>query len=384
MVRGLVAYWRRQRLAGMRDVSAAFLDAIVESYRVATRIDVLVNGIVEETITDAVEGTVTLDLTAQVRGRLDLSIVDDGSLGLVPTSASDLLTPYGNELQVYRGIRYPNGVDELVSLGVFRMDDVKVDDDPNGLLIRIAGLDRAQRVIDARFEDAYQVAAGTNYATAIANTLQAAWVDIPLDLAATTLTTPQLIAEEQGDRWAFCQEMAASIGYRLYFDGDGVAVTRPVTATGDSPTTMIAEGDHGVLISAARGWGRQGTYNRVIATGENTGETAPARGVATDDNSASPTYYFGPYGKVPMFYVSQFIVTDAQAADAAASLLSKQLGTTQTVDFGSLVNPALEPDDLATIIRARAGIDEQHIIDSLTIPLNADGTMTGSTRAVVS
>lgn len=34
--------------------------------------------------------------------------------------------------------------------------------------------------------------------------------------------------------------------------------------------------------------------------------------------------------------------------------------------------------------RRRARMRESHIIDSLTIPLAADGTMTGRTRAVVS
>ena len=38
----------------------------------------------------------------------------------------------------------------------------------------------------------------------------------------------------------------------------------------------IAEGEGGVLVAAGRRWTREGTFNRVIATGENTGETAPA------------------------------------------------------------------------------------------------------------
>ena len=50
-----------------------------------------------------------------------------------------------------------------------------------------------------------------------------------------------------------------------------------------------------------------------------------------------------------------------------------------------LVNPALEPDDLVQVTRTRAGLTaEAHIVDSVTIPLTAEGTMTGRTRAVVS
>jgi hypothetical protein len=367
----------------VRPVSTRFTETTGQSHQVATLVEVLESGLVIAGVTTVVDGSVTLDQTAATRGRLDLGILDDGTLDLVPTDAASLLAPYGNELQIHRGILFPDGVTELVSLGVFRIDDTQVDDTADSLAVRIAGLDRSARIIDARFEEPYQIAQGTNYTTAIRETLQAAWPDIPLDLTATTRTTPQLIAEEGDDRWAFCQDMAAALGMALYFDGDGTAVTRPVAAIGGTPAATLAEGEGGVLIQASRRWTRQGSYNRVIATGENTGEAAPARGVATDDNPLSPTYYYGPFGKVPRFYSSQFITTDDQASDAAAGFLSRELGTTQSVDFGAFVNPALEPDDIVRVTRARAGINEDHIIDSLTIPLAVDGTMTGQTRATI-
>ncbi len=75
--------------------------------------------------------------------------------------------------------------------------------------------------------------------------------------------------------------------------------------------------------------------------------------------------------------------TDAQAAGAAQALLQRQLGTTQSVGFGAIVNPALEPDDVVLVNRARAGIvQERHIIDQVTIPLGAAEAMTAQTRAV--
>lgn len=404
----------------MRDVTPEFLAAVAGSHQVATRVEVLNDGEVTRTV-DAIAGGVTLDQTAATRGRVDLTIADPD---LVPADPSAALAPYGNELRVYRGVLFPfgGGVEELadpgpggqawpitlwgtegegddpaptptlvaistvelVSLGIFRIDETTVTDNGDQLEIRVAGMDRSARMIDARFEEPYTIAAGTNYATAIEDVLKAGWPEITVDITPTTLTTPLLIGEEGGDRWKFAQEMAAALGHSLYFDGDGVAVTRPVASPSGIPTVTLAEGPGGVLLSAGRRWNRQGTYNRVIATGENPAEGAvPARGVATDDRPSSPTYYYGSYGKVPRFYASQFITTDEQAADAAQAILNRELGTTQTVDFGMLVNPALEPDDLVTIIRARAGIDEAHLIDSITIPLAADQAMTGATRAVV-
>lgn len=402
----------------MRPVTPEFLAAVAGSHQVATRVEVLDDGEVTLTV-DAIAGGVTLDQTAATRGRVDLTIADPD---LVPADPSAALAPYGNELRVYRGVLFPFGggveeladpgpggqawpitlwgteegsVDpaptptlvaiptvELVSLGIFRIDETTVTDNGDQLEIRVAGMDRSVRMIDARFEEPYTVPAGTNYATAIAACAQAAWPAVVTNLTATSLTTPLLVAEEGADRWKFMQDMAASLGHALFFDGDGELVTRPVTTPAGAPVATISEG--GVLLSTGRRWNRQGTYNRVIATGENPAEGAvPARGIATDDNPASPTYYYGSYGKVPRFYSSQFITTDAQAADAASAILSRELGTTQTVDFGSIVNPALEPDDIVTITRQRAGVGDSLIIDSITIPLAADQAITGTTRAVV-
>jgi hypothetical protein len=362
----------------MRAVTDTFAAANVDQYHIATLAEII-DGAGTETTVEIVDGNITLDRTAAVRGRCDVTIVDDGTLDLVPDDAASLLAPYGNEIRLSRGIQYPDGSVELVPLGVFRIQDAEVTDDPSGMQIRIAGQDRAARIIDARFEEPYQIASGVNYATAIEDALQAAWPDIVTDFTTTALTTPALIAQEGDDRWAFAQSMATAISMDLYFDGTGTCILAPVVLT--DPVLSIAEGEDGVLVAAARRWTREGTFNRVIATGENTGETAPARGVATDDNPLSPTYYFGQFGKVPRFYSSPFLTTNAQAASAAQKILDDELGTTEQVSFGSFVLPQLEPGDTVRVTRQRAGIDENHIVDSLTIPLKADGSMSGQTRA---
>lgn len=367
----------------MRPSSSRFAEAIRRSHRIATEVEVLTEGEVRKTITTAVGGSVTLDAKAQTRGRLDLQLTEDVADSLIPTRATDLLAPYGNELRVSRGIQFPDGTRELIRLGVYRIESPRPRSSAQGLELHVAGYDRSKRISDARFEAPFQIEQGENYADAILRVLQDAWPEMPYSFASTTLTTPQLFAEEQGDRWAFAQEMATSIGMSLYFDGDGVCQLRPAGSSSSSPVVRLTEGEGGVLLEAERDWTREGTYNRVIATGENTGEDAPARGVATDDNPLSPTYYYGPFGKVPRFYVSQFITTDAQALDAAHAILNSELGTTQQVSFGALVDPRLEPDDVVQITRDALELDEIHVIDSLTIPLDVAGAMTGRTRAVV-
>jgi hypothetical protein len=373
----------------MRPVSARFLTTIRSSHRAVVVVDVITPALVEGeedtllgTLPTVMGGGVTLDASASVRGRVDLTIVDDGTLGLVPSHPSDLLAPYGNELHVKRGARYADGTQELVSLGKFRIDDCSVADSDQGLMITLSGQDRAAKIIDGRFEEPYDWPEGFSVGIAINETLYDVGMVIDPDLEPNTDATsvPHLIAEEGSDRWQFVTDIARAAGMRLYFNGDGLLVLATEVSGGD-PVVTLAEGIDGVLVTAGRKWDRTGAYNAVIATGENIGEILPARGVAIDNDSASPTYYYGPFGKVPRFYQSSFLATDAQAADAAAAILQQQLGTTQRVDFGTYCNPALEPDDIVRITRLRAGVDENHIVQSINIPLTADGMTTGTTRA---
>ncbi len=374
----------------MRSTSDAFKAAIAQSQRAVVKVEVLSGGAVIDMLTAdpaattstgaaAITGTVTLDSRAASRGRFDLTLVDDGTLGLVPTTAASLLAPYGNEIRVYRGVQFSDGTAETPSVGIFRIDTATIDDSPAGMTIALSGLDRSATVADAKFEEPYEVAAGTPVQDAILAVVQHAIPDVVAIFPGVTFTTPQLRADEGSDRWRFAQDMATACGLELYFDGDGALRLAPLA--GGEPVATLAEGDGGVLLSAARGWTRETTRNRWIVTGENTGEAAPVRGVATDLDPTSPTYYFGPFGKVPEFRSSPFVATAEQAEAAASYLLQRQLGTTQSVSFGVIVDPSLEPGDTVRITRLRAGIDEDNVIDSLVIPLGADQPMTGQTRA---
>lgn len=360
------------------------------SHRAAIVVEVLAGGSVIDSLTaDAsgnngrlITGSVTLDGRAASRGRADLTIVDDGTFGLVPDSVEALLAPYGNELRISRGLITAAGTTQTTPLVVVRIDSCKVDDTSEGLTIALAGLDRSGAVIDAKFEAPFEVAAGTNVEDAIIDTLQPAVPGyVEYVFPGSAFTTPLLRANEGEDRWKFAQDIATASGLDLFFNADGNVQLQPVTE-GD-PVVTIAEGIDGVLLNASRDWKREGSCNRVIVTGENTGGAAPVRGVATDDNPLSPTYYFGAFGKVPTFVQSQFVATTEQALAAANVILRRQLGTTQQVAFGTLFDPALIPGAAVDITRVRAGIvSETHVLDTVAIPLTVDAPLTATTRAV--
>jgi hypothetical protein len=364
----------------MRTVTEQFTNALSGSHQIAVEVSVVQTGDVLQGISD---GAVTLDGTAAIRGSLDLTIIDDGSLDLVPTAPNDLLAPYGNELQVKRGITFADGTTEYVSLGIFRIDTVEVSDTGTGTEIRISGLDRAARVSDAKFTTPGEVTATTEVGTAIEDIVADGYANLTTRFEDVTYGLPRVAWEEGADRWELAQRLATLSGGELYFDGDGFLVLRQVPSARDSAVADIVEGDNGVLLSVARRWTRENTFNRVIVTGESMSAGVPYRGDVYDDDSSSPTYYFGNFGEVIQFERSDVVGSAAQAEAAAQGMLDKVIGTFAEVNFGAIVQPHLEPGDVVRVTRTALGVDENHVIDSMTIPLTVSSEMGAKTRGVV-
>ena len=67
-----------------------------------------------------------------------------------PRVATDLVTPYGHEIHIARGVQYGNGQRELVPLGYYRIDTPEQDETPDGEVL-IAAQDRMSGIVDGRF-----------------------------------------------------------------------------------------------------------------------------------------------------------------------------------------------------------------------------------------
>lgn len=355
-----------------------FLETIASSHRVAIEVTVLTTD-GDEVPLEVADGSVTLDGTAAVRGRCELTVANPL---LVPSSPASLLAPYGNELRIKRGVVYPDGTTELVALGIFGIRSARPQSDEDGTTVLVTGLDRSQRTADNPFDAPYQVPAGTLYTDAILAIVQLDYPTVAYDFATIPATTPLLSAAEEDDKWDFAQQLASAIACVLYYDGDGVLILAPAPTSVSGPSVWeVAEGENGVLLNVENEWTREGTANRVIAIGENVNETTAVRGEALDDNPRSPTYYYGPFGRVTTFYHSDMLTDAGQCAQVAAWQLALMLGTTKNLSFGSLVNPRLAPFDIVRVRRHAAGIDEDHVIDSISIPLAASESMQAATRA---
>lgn len=364
----------------MRPVTVKFLSALRGSHKVFARARVLTTfqtgtGPTGGTEISIIDGSVSLDGDADIRSSAE--VVTSG-LRTFPMMASDILTPYGNELFIERGVELADGSTEIVSLGYFQIDNVEQSSGPNGS-IRLTAYDRMKGIIDARLTSPISFPAGTTISSIFTQLITEVYPTATIEFddvgfAGTAITSVQ-VAEE--DRFKFLSNLVTSYGKIMYWDYRGILVIK----TPPDPTVSVWEvnaGENGVLVSFGRSLNREGVYNAVVALGESVNETPPIYAIAYDNDAASPTYWFGRFGKVPRFYSSSFITTYEQALNAAQKILKKTLGLPQSVRFTVVPNPALEPLDAITI--NQVDVVSLHVIETLSIPLTAKSAQTGTTR----
>lgn len=328
----------------------------------------------EGTIGNLVKGSVTLSASADIRATANVMVHGDNAW---PIDNDDLLTPYGNEVFIRRGIDFGNGTVEWVSFGYFRINDVSQTKNEN-YPITLTCYDRMIGIIEARLLTPVQFVAGVSVGTIVDTLVLEVYPDATIewdDDTADILITRSQIAEE--DRFGFLNELITSYGKIMYFDYRGIFVIHDVP---DATTSVfnVNSGAGGVLIELNRSRSREGVYNAVVVNGEGADTEQPIFAVVVDDDPRSPTNYTGRFGKVPRFYTSTFITTVEQAATTANSMLRRTIGLPYSVNFRMVPNIALEPYDpigLSTQLNR-----ELHVLDTIEVPLDAETPLTSSTR----
>lgn len=328
-----------------------------------------------------VKGDVTFDVNSDVNGTMDLTISADFAS----------INAYSDEVYLERGVMYANGTSEYVGLGYFRIntaeDDFIEDSKFDEPVIRITGEDRMANLRDARVTSPIQFTASTAVASVIDFLVQDVMptvvtvydtVNWPGGTAgATTLGSDHFVDQ---DRLAFIQELVAAYGKICYFDYAGRFVVKDAPSTTGTPVFNINSGAYGVLVHASRAISRDGVYNAVVASGEAAdANVPPVYSIATDVDPASPTFYGGPFGKVPRFFQSSFLTTVEQCYSTAQKLLAAGHGLPYSVTLGMVPNPALEAWDVVSVTYAE-GTVEVHIIDQITYSMSVDEEMSVQTR----
>ena len=356
----------------MYPVSDRFLARLAESHTPVTQVQLfLTDGRVLEV--EHTGGSVQVDRGQAIRRTCTVTCPDPS---LIPRAPADQLATYGARLRIARGVDYGAGTQEVVPLGVFRLDSV--DGDVSDGPVTLTGKDLAAIVADDKFTQPY-TATGTVVSAATA-LVQRSIPDADVSSLIADVAIGSRTFDVEADPWAAVQEIAAAAGAEVYPTADGVFVitTLPDLLTTD-PVWAIEAVEGGVYISGNRAMTSDNVFNGVLARGENTADNVvPVSYLATDDDPNSPTYWGGPFGRRPTFHSSSTLVTLASCQAAASLRLAAAKAPNASGDISSLPNPALEPGDVLRLTHPD-GTRELHQAAAFTVPLDLGGAFPIST-----
>jgi len=330
-------------------------------------------------------GSVSISSDSAVRRTCSVSLTTDRtSNNLVPDNDFDTLTPFGNELRLYRGVEFENGTREYVPLGVFVITEVNIADSNEGVKIEVRGQDRSLIVSRAKWTAPYQMVTGTLEAS-ITALLANRYPDVQTDFPITNVSINQVVlgTEKDNDPWKDAVEICELVGYDLFFDADGVVQMKQFPSLdGSVVVASFKEGSGTTVTSLDRSISTQETYNGVIYTVEGSEVPIPIRVEAWDEDSTSPTYRYGKFGEVPVFIETSLISTEAEATTAALNLLNTYIGAQETISWESIVDPTLDVQDVVYVKAEGAKVDRLVILDELDVPLSPETGMTARARTV--
>ena len=359
-------------------------------------------------------GSVTIDRSNVIRrtaSNVTMLLDAAGELlpiaGVAATDSTGLFSPEGHELRLYKGIADASG-DEYAALGVFLIEEVDVVNDTTGVTLVGTLKDRGQWVSRNLFTQPYATDGTTEVGAAILNLILAAlysYTFLPFPVSssyAVSTYIPSVSTYKIGDDpWQSAQDLAASAGYELYFDYDGVLCLDPVPDPNSiSACVAYLEGTSIAPLTLNRAINNASVPNIICVVSSGSSVTAPIAVFWWDDNSSSPTYYAptpsggfttpqyvlppidsaATYPPLVQNYDSSLIGPTFQADQAQAVALAiglTSIGSLEQSTFTIRDQPAHDIDDVITVQRVIAGIpaSTNYIVDQVVIdvtPLNAE------------
>ena len=389
-------------------INAQRYGAILVSARITSYINGKPDG---EVIYGAVStGSFTQDRNSNQRrtGQLTLEVVPTiPPPAYLPTQPNSIFAPFGNEVLVETGIAPAGDIAKIqwFPSGLFAIATSVVDDTSINLTVTLDLYDRSWGIAQRTFKTPWNFPAtiSGNFADEIKKLLNAVWAQDPsmaplqYNIVPTSAVVPTASYDQGTDPWQAALDMAAAIGYELYFDRNGVVVGKPIpdpaqqtiawnftdqqtdiqglagtgsTALGGSPFStpvecsvqMTRDGVYNDIIVQGIGYANMATYSGtgVVVT------SPPALGEAFDNNPQSASNIKGGMGVVPSF-ISSSLVTTQGAQTYANNQLTANLSASWQITLTIPPMGILDIDAVVTITRPRVGLWRTKIvIDRLT------------------
>lgn len=337
-------------------------------------------------------GEIKVEKGAKHSRSFSAKVLDPEGL-LVPEDDMGWLDPLTRpQLQFYFDIGWEDdfgGHVERIPTGRFTLDRNQVEETGGeGAIMSITGNSRSSTSIqDNAWLQPYQMRNGVNWDYAILLALQDrrldGWVQqFRFESSVTNMPLGvQLVPTEGSDPWADLQAMAVSDAKELLEDALGAFLLRTpadVTTLTDKDAVcqyVEAIGSASHEIGTTRDIDISKALNGAIVRGNAPWLLSPVIGVAWDDDSGSPTYYKGKFGRRAQTFDDSTVGDETQANAVARQKLAKILGVSEQVDFQTLPNPAHEPGDVIKVVFSGSKVDALVVLQSFTLPFDVGATM---------
>lgn len=346
----------------MIPVSALLKESVKYSRSISLRVDIMQGQNVVLADVPVVSGKLSRDRGQKIRMTADI----------VLDTANHPEINVNQEVHRFRvaTILTSLGVYEEVQHGIFRIDDISVQQDN---ILELSGSGLEAYVVDARFLSPRTPPYGVSTVGFITTLIQEALPGQVVSVECSRDKPVQATAPWERERWDAIDALASSINTEVYADHRGYFVIKDIPSlTTGYPAYVIRRGPAGTLVDVSIKSTRDRVYNAVVALGQSSDPNIPpVWGWAFDNNPASPTYYYGDFGQVPKFYSSQFLTTVAQCTAVAQSQLDEALAANRALSLTSLSLTFLEPGDVIDV-EIQPGVFERRLIQKITHGLDTN------------
>lgn len=332
-----------------------------------------------------VSGTVTVDSLNEPRRVLQAQIA--GLREWIPVDDRHPLHPMSRtELRVEIGVANPRGEDVWVSVGVFSVTSVDVQDGPDGVSIGVHCPDRIPRIRRTVMRRGVTPAAAAPLENVISQVFAESCGDwIPLRLFETGVTvSPGTYGHPGADPWQTASDLVSAHGYRLILNGAGEAELKRVEdITKMAPEAVWRVGDKSSLANITHSVDVSEYATGVIIPWTETiytwssyvdeyGETQ----YTSTLTSVTPKFYFYPDAAQREYIIldndASSVTSDGQAWHAGKAKLVELGKGAEKITGSAIANPYLEPDAVVQIDDEKMGLEMITRITKLTFTLKSN------------
>jgi hypothetical protein len=298
----------------------------------------------------------------QSSGSCTIVYKDDFGTSIAPAAINDILAPFGSQVAVAVLIETSAGFQERIPLGNYLISE---DPSIQTTRFKVNGgiLSKGDR-IDLTLKDMFAGVQRDRFDTpGSAPDLSSVWkeyqrlVGMPITRTVADAAIPTSVAYQE-DKLQACYDLAGVLDAVAYMTSDGTASMRPNVWPAPVATlnSKDIDPDGGTLVSVTPSLSNDDVYNAVVVRGTSAdGQTIVlAKSEITDGplRVRNPDGSLSPYRRVPYYYSSQYITTQAQAqayADQTLPRVSKLRSL--TYDVVEIFNPLREVGDVLTVNR---------------------------------